>query len=179
MKSGCLERREKKEARTFRGPGRAVHPVCVEKVLCNCRWIPAKDQLLPWAQRLASDKWRSGRLQSDFAVNCTTLGPSWCGQIHLPHATIFTCTVTAQITQHECTCTLAQVRVASPKKVIHPRVMFHLAPHCTLNISTSSLSPTSPLLLSSSSPNPDLLSRLCSTKANFYLGQVLLRPSST
>ena len=36
--------------------------------------------------------------------------------------------------------------------------MFHLAPHNTLNTSTSSLSPTSPVLPSSSSPNPDLLS---------------------
>ena len=36
--------------------------------------------------------------------------------------------------------------------------MFHFAPHSTLNSSTSSLSPTSPALLSSSSPNPDLLS---------------------
>ena len=36
--------------------------------------------------------------------------------------------------------------------------MVHLAPHSTLNTSTSSLSPTSPVLLSSSSPNPDLLS---------------------
>ena len=36
--------------------------------------------------------------------------------------------------------------------------MFHLAPRSILNTSTSSLSPTSPVLLSSSSPNPDLLS---------------------
>ena len=36
--------------------------------------------------------------------------------------------------------------------------MFHLAPHSTLNTSTSSLSSTSPVLLSCSSPNPDLLS---------------------
>ena len=36
--------------------------------------------------------------------------------------------------------------------------MFHLAPHSTLNTSTSSFSPTSPVLLSSSSPKPDLLS---------------------
>ena len=35
--------------------------------------------------------------------------------------------------------------------------MFHLAPHSTLNTSTSSLSTTSPVLLSSSSPSPDLL----------------------
>ena len=36
--------------------------------------------------------------------------------------------------------------------------MFHLAPHSTLNTSTSSLPPSSLVLLSSSSPNPDLLS---------------------
>ena len=36
--------------------------------------------------------------------------------------------------------------------------MFHFAPHSTLNTSTSSLSPTSLVLQSSSSPNPDLLS---------------------
>ena len=36
--------------------------------------------------------------------------------------------------------------------------MFHLAPLSTLNTSTSSLSPASPVLLSSSFPNPDLLS---------------------
>ena len=44
------------------------------------------------------------------------------------------------------------------KLVIHPRVMFHLALDRTLNTSTSALSPTSPVLLSSFSPNPDLLS---------------------
>ena len=36
--------------------------------------------------------------------------------------------------------------------------MFLLAPHSTLNTSTSSLPPTSPVFLSSSSPKPDLLS---------------------
>ena len=45
-----------------------------------------------------------------------------------------------------------------PKTYTHPRVMFHLAPHRTLNTSTSSLSPTSPVLHSSTSPTPDLLS---------------------
>ena len=44
------------------------------------------------------------------------------------------------------------------KKVIHPCVLIHFAPLSTLNTSTSSLSPTSLVLLSSSSPNPDLLS---------------------
>ena len=41
---------------------------------------------------------------------------------------------------------------------MHPRIMFHLAPHSTLNTSTSSLPSTSPVLLSSYSANPDLLS---------------------
>ena len=48
-------------------------------------------------------------------------------------------------------------RLKGPE-VTHPRVMFHLAPHSTLNTSTSSLPPTSLVLLSSSFPNPDLLS---------------------
>ena len=66
---------------------------------------------------------------------------------------------TAQITcVHGSRSWKAQVCVASPKKVSHPRVMFHFAPRSTMNTSTSSLSPTSPVLLSSSSPNPDLLS---------------------
>ena len=45
-----------------------------------------------------------------------------------------------------------------PKTFTHPRAMFHPTPHSTLNTSTSSLSPISHVLLSSSSPNPDLLS---------------------
>ena len=49
-------------------------------------------------------------------------------------------------------------RIVSQNTFTHPRVMFHLAPHNTLNTSTSSLSPTSPVLLSSASPDPDLLS---------------------
>ena len=49
-------------------------------------------------------------------------------------------------------------RIVRPEYVIHPRVMFHLAPHCILNTSTSSLSPASLVLLSSSTPNPGLLS---------------------
>ena len=44
-----------------------------------------------------------------------------------------------------------------PKTFTHPRVMFHPAPHSTLNTSTSSLS-ASPLMHSSTSPTPDLLS---------------------
>ena len=71
---------------------------------------------------------------------------------------IFTRTVTAQITQHQCTCTLAQFLSCVPKTGHYPRVIFHLAPHSTLNTSTNSLSPSSPVLLSSSSPKPYLLS---------------------
>ena len=55
-------------------------------------------------------------------------------------------------------CAWLKFELRPSKQVIHPRVMFHLAPHSSLNTSTSSLSPTSPVLLSSSSPDPDLLS---------------------
>ena len=40
-----------------------------EKILCNFRRIPVKDQLFPWAQ------WRTEHLQSYFQVNCSSLGP--------------------------------------------------------------------------------------------------------
>ena len=43
------------------------------------------------------------------------------------------------------------------QKSLHPRVMFHLAPQSTLNTSTSSLSSTSSVLHSSTSPTTDLL----------------------
>ena len=62
--------------------------------------------------------------------------------------------------------------------------MFHLAPHSTPNTSTSSLSPTSHVLLSSSSPNPDLLSThpfyplRRSTAGWFFFGIPLLHTSS-
>ena len=52
----------------------------------------------------------------------------------------------------------AQDELCAEKTSFHPRVMFYFAPHSTLNTSTSSLSPAYPVLLSSSSPNPDLLS---------------------
>ena len=58
----------------------------------------------------------------------------------------------------QTTCALGSSLSCVPETFTHPRVMFHLAPHSTLNTSTSSLSPTSPVLLSSSSPKPDLLS---------------------
>ena len=44
------------------------------------------------------------------------------------------------------------------KTSLHPHVMVHPLLHATLSTSSPSLSSTSPVLLSSSSPNPDLLS---------------------
>ena len=84
-----------------------------------------------------------------------------CRQIHLPHAT--SSSHAQSLHRTDDMCSLAQgawglKTNCLPKTFTHPRVMFHLAPHSTMNTSTSSLSPTSPVLLSSSSPNPDLLS---------------------
>ena len=73
---------------------------------------------------------------------------------------IFTCTVIAQLAQHSSHdfSWLKVKGLCLPKTIAHPRIMSHPPPHCTLNTSTSSLSPTSPVLLSSSTLNPDLLS---------------------
>ena len=49
-------------------------------------------------------------------------------------------------------------RVVRRKTSLHPRVMSHPLLHGTLSTSSPSLSSTSPVLLSTSSPNPDLLS---------------------
>ena len=40
------------------------------KIPCRCRWIPVKDQLLPWARKIAIVNCPVGRLQLDFPVNC-------------------------------------------------------------------------------------------------------------
>ena len=72
---------------------------------------------------------------------------------------IFTCTVIAQYRRHVFLGSRgprAQDELCA-KTVTHPRVMFHLAPHRALNPCASSSSPTSLMLMSSSSPNPDLL----------------------
>ena len=55
-------------------------------------------------------------------------------------------------------CAWLKFELRHHKQIILPRVMFHLAFHRTLNTSTSSLSLTSPVLVSSTSPNPNLLS---------------------
>ena len=49
-------------------------------------------------------------------------------------------------------------RICVPKTFCHPRVMSRSLPHLTLTTSTSSLSLTSPILQSSSSTHPSLLS---------------------
>ena len=99
-----------------------------------------------------------------------------CRQINLPHATF-----SHLQSLHKSHSTNAWVHwlkgplgssLSRPQKsVIHPRVMFHLASHSTLNTSTSSLSLTSPVLLSSSSPNPDSTVRI-------HGGMVLQRNST-
>ena len=81
----------------------------------------------------------------------------WCRKMHFPRAT-FSHALSLHIahsTNHLFT--LAQVKDHVCRKVSHPRIMDHFAPHLTRNTCTSSLSPTSPVLLSSSTPNPDLL----------------------
>ena len=82
---------------------------------------------------------------------------------------IFTCTVTPTDHTAQMTCvqgsrslqgsSLSCVSkiVFISKIVFHLRVMCHLAPQSTLNTSTSSLSSTSPVLHSSTSPTTDLL----------------------
>ena len=83
----------------------------------------------------------------------------FCGQIHLPHDT-FSHAQSLHSTDDMCAW-LKGTRLKTncvPKTFTHPRAMFHFTPHSTLNTSTSSLSLISHVLLSSSSPNPDLLS---------------------
>ena len=78
-----------------------------------------------------------------------SLAIDWvCRQIHLPHATF---SHAQSLHRTDDTCALAQSIKGElrPKKNVHPRVMFHLAPHSTLNTSTSSLLPTFPVLHSS------------------------------
>ena len=52
----------------------------------------------------------------------------------------------------------SSLRICVPKTFCHPRVMSRSLPHLTLTTSTSSLSRTSPILQSSSSTRPSLLS---------------------
>ena len=62
------------------------------------------------------------------------------------------------ITFHHANMRGSSSRICVPKTVCHPRVMSRSLPHLTLATSTSSLSPTSPILQSFSSTHPSLLS---------------------
>ena len=86
-----------------------------------------------------------------------------CRQIHLPHASFshVQSLHRSHSTDDMCAWLKGPNQLKTncvPKTFTHPRVMFHLAPHSTLNTSTSSLSRTSPVLHSSTSPTPGLLS---------------------
>ena len=86
-----------------------------------------------------------------------------CRQIHLPHATFshVQSLHRSHSTDDMCAWLKGLDKLKTncvPKTFTHPRVMFHLAPHSTLNTSASTLSLTSPVLHSSASPTPDLLS---------------------
>ena len=84
----------------------------------------------------------------------SSLAIDWgCRQMHLPHAT-FSHAQSLHSTDDMCAWLKFELR---PKRCFHPRVMFHFAPHSTLNTSTSSLLLTSPVLNSPTSPTPDLL----------------------
>ena len=80
-----------------------------------------------------------------------------CRQIHLPHA-IFS-HVQSLHRSHSTDDMCAWLKLSSLSWVSKIGQSFPASCfHSTLNTSTSSLSPTSPVLPSSSSPNPDLLS---------------------
>ena len=81
-----------------------------------------------------------------------------CAQIHLLHATFSHVQSLHRRHSTDDMCTLAQVQVVRRKTSLHPRVMVRPLLHATLSTSSPSLSSASLVLLSSSSPNPDLLS---------------------
>ena len=82
-----------------------------------------------------------------------------CRQIHLPHATFSIAQSLHRSHSTDDMCMyIGSRRVVRRNTFRHPRVMSHLLMHATLGTSSPSLSSTSPVLLSSSSPNPDLLS---------------------
>ena len=68
------------------------------------------------------------------------------------------CTVQSLFITRTCVAQSSSVRICVPKTFCHPRVMSRSLPHLTVTTSTSSLSPTSPILQSSSSTHPSLLS---------------------
>ena len=79
---------------------------------------------------------------------------------HLPHATL-SHAQSLHSTDDMCAWLKGLNKLKTncvPITFTHPRVMFRLAPYSTLNTSTSSLLVASPVLHSSSSPTPDLLS---------------------
>ena len=95
-------------------------------------------------------------------------GQCSCRQIHLPHAT-FSHAQSLHSTDDMCAwrkivlqtaCALGSSLSCISIKVIHPHVMFHLAPHSTLNTSTSSLLFTSLVLQSSTSPTETCCPRI-------------------
>ena len=67
-------------------------------------------------------------------------------------------TLHSLITFHHANMRGSSSRICVPKTFCHPRVMSRSLPHLTLTTSTSSLSPTSPILQSCSSTHPSLLS---------------------
>ena len=81
------------------------------------------------------------------------LGVEECRQIHLPHATF---SHVQSLHRTHCTDDMytGSRRVVRRKISLHPRVIVHPLLHATLSTSSPSTSP----VLSSSSPNPDLLS---------------------
>ena len=77
------------------------------------------------------------------------------------HVQMRTCqhiTLHSLITFHHANMRGSSLRICVPKTFCHPRVMSRSLPHLTLTTSTSSLSPTSPILQSSSLTHPRLLS---------------------
>ena len=114
--------------------------------------------LAPWALHCRAEKSCSD-VQHD-ECDCSFVMMEFPLNMHLPHATF-----SLAQSLHSTDDMYAWLkglkglrRIVCQKTCTHPRVLFHLAPHSTLNTSTSSLSLTSPVLLSSSSPNRDLLS---------------------
>ena len=67
-------------------------------------------------------------------------------------------TLRSLISFHHANVRGSSSRICVPKTFCYPRVMSRSLPHLTLTTSTSSLSPTSPILQSSSSTHPSLLS---------------------
>ena len=97
------------------------------------------------------------------AVNLKHL---WRPSVDVPKRTL-TCvmpcpksvrTLHSLITFHHANMRGSRLRICVSRTVCHPRVMSRCLPHLTLTSSTSSLSPTSPVLQSSSSTHPSVLS---------------------